>query len=290
MNVLSTTLLLFLTLGFVTTQAQISAPPPDTSQVHLGTRGVRFDRKIKAELTAIKKTFERGRKTSDFERRLINAQYATFRTLTTLALILDRKDVYRSDILREQDMVLSKTNLKADNQKQLLNGITGMYTMYNVIYKMAFATDTVRISELVSIHDSIVHSIHASMPLFQALNTFSRSVYSMSRSVVQAVDTTGHLAGAIVKYDKMYEDGEKIARDEEDRFLNSIYRTFHMHELWAIYSAPADQRKASVMSSALFEATQDDKVKSKVEQIIIAMEYLYRITERLTLNLLRLFL
>lgn len=283
-------ILLLLLFPATTFFAQTPSAVKDSVGGVLPVRGKAFEKTILSDLNTTRKAFQRGRKTPDYERRLINAQLAMFRAMSNMALVLDRQHIYHAEVKKEQQLLLSRAGQRAEPQKQLLSSITGIYTMYNVVYKLAFVEDTVKIGELVAIHDSIVHSIQGSMQLFQALNTFSKSIYSMSRSVVQAVDSTGHLAGAIVQYDKLYEDGEKIALDEEDRFLNSVYRTFHMHELWAIYSAPPDQRKASLMSTSLFTDTRAKSVESKVEQIVIAMEYLYRITDRLVLNLLRLFL
>lgn len=207
--------------------------------------------------------------------RLILATYNCSRTLTTIVRTMDRNDLYADDIREEERRFAREDSTRAGKSGKILNGMLGVYSTYALISRMRFSGDPAHLAALEAIEKRVVATMRPDIPAIEALAAMANGVYHMSRDLVWSFSGDSSLAEGFDVIDENFRNGEQAAESDEDRFLNAIYRSFEVCQLWALLLNPAQRQEISTLSRDMF--TEVKKADTIERQMTVSMDYYQRI-------------
>lgn len=230
----------------------------------------RFVRALDQVESSVKKTI----KLSDAD-RLVNAEYATFKTLAILIRSLDSSSVVHGEVREEEARLLKEDSTRVGPAGKITNGMLGLYSLYGLLYRMRFAHSHERLETYDSIQAGVRATIRPDVPAIEAVAAMANGMYRMALRIVEDIDREHAYAGQFEVIAGQYEDGAKSAETDEDRLLNGIYRTFEVSQVWALYLDPTGKEELSNLNRELYSATKS--AEGIGAQLAVGMEFLYRI-------------
>jgi hypothetical protein len=206
--------------------------------------------------------------------RLINACYAADRTLGTIVRAMDRNDLFSAEIREEDRRFVREDSTRLGKAGKTVNGVLGIYSCYGLMYRMRFGHDEAAMAELDRRETALKSKMRPKIPAIEALAAMSDGIFHMARAIVGSFAPDSMLAGGFEVIEQNYADGQKAAESDEDRFLNGVYRTFEVCQLWALLLDPSKREEISKLNQQMFaEGKSADTVE---RQMTISMLYFYK--------------
>ncbi|PLX32479.1 MAG: hypothetical protein C0600_02545 [Ignavibacteria bacterium] len=208
--------------------------------------------------------------------RLITELYSLFNTLTVTARALDRDSTFATYILTEREKFSEAEQLRSSDAGRIMNGMTGTYAMYALLAKMKFYGQAEKQAEIQKIHDATVKTFKPEIPAVEAAAAISDACYSLTELIMEEIDSEGHFVGAFEHIERQYNQGVSVAKSEEDHFINGMFRTFEISQLWAMSLNAERKEDISKMNSGV--STESARAEDVGTQMAIAVKYLYLIS------------
>jgi len=233
---------------------------------------------LRKELFEIQRRRDADDRSEGLEGMIVDLQ-ALFHTLTVTARALDRSKMFTNDIETEISRFNSANHSSAEESSRMLNGLRGTYSMYAMLAKMRFLGRDDAQRRIQEIHDSAVEDFGPESKPMQTAAAAAHAYYMLMRLIMRDVDTDRIYDEAFQQIDQRYREGKEVARTDEDRYINGMYRVFEISQLWAISLSPSLMNEVSEMSSLLAHNIAD--AANVGEQLVWATEFLYRISLRI---------
>lgn len=209
-------------------------------------------------------------------KRLITELYSLFNTLAVTARALDRDSTFAEAIQNEQNRFSEAVRTRDTDAGRIMNGLTSCYGMYALLAKMKFFGQTAKQNEIQNIHNMTIKMFKPEVPALKAAAAIAEACYNLTELIMLEIDSDGRFAGAFEHIERQYNQGLSVAKSEEDHFLNGIFRTFEISQLWAISLNPEREDAISSANTGVGnESAQADDVGT---QMAIAVKYLYLIS------------
>ena len=237
------------------------------------------------ELREIKKFHDSGPEEDD-AKIMIHAATSLMRTLAVTAKALDKDEVFRQDIDREIQR-FEKENLQRDDLAgKIMNGMVGIYSMYSTLGKMKFLGSPEGQEKIQSIHDSTVAKFHPDIQAIEGAARVAESCYKLSKLIMQEIDSEDLYSEAFLQIQSQFEKGLDVAMTPEDRYVNGMFRTFEVSQLWELFLDPPKRDNISDLNTSLQSMISgSDKIGT---HMAIATEFLYRISYMIAVSTVQL--
>jgi hypothetical protein len=226
--------------------------------IKLAELGYRPDEKLKTSLKAELLDIAQQRKRNESDDpipTMINELSSLFRTLSVTARALDRSEAFRKDITEGIRRFRETDRSRKGEAGKIMNGMTGTYEMYALLAKMKFLGREDKQKEIQEINDRTIKSFRPEVP---------------------AIEAAAAIAEAFKQIERQYQQGVQVAKKEEDHFINGIYRTFEISQMWAIALNPTREDDVAKMSAGISDETAE--AENVGTQMGIAVRYLYFIS------------
>jgi hypothetical protein len=260
--------------------------PPSTTADSIRTRKSFEEKstKLKTALDRVMASMESSAGMEDAD-RLIHAEYSYFKSLSVIARSLDVDDQFRGEINEEEKRLAREDSTRAGQAGRITNGMLGIYSMYGIVYRMHFGYDEAKMKILDDINRSVIAKMRPKIPAIEAVAVMSASVFKMSLAIMRDIDRDSLYAASFELIEQQNEEGNTAAETDEDRFLNGLYRTFEVSQLWALSLDPSKRVEISELNKKLAAETQ--KSGSIARQMAVAMEHLYKIHDFIARRILQ---
>lgn len=241
--------------------------------------GYRADPVLKDSLQEKLAEIIRWRKTAPRDEpleRMITELYALFNTLTVTAAALDREERFRSEI-RKEIAQFNSTNIEQDDDAgSIMNGMTGVYSMYALLAKMKFYGQEEQQAVIQEINDETAATFKPDIPVVKAAAAIADACYTLTLMIMDNIDSEDRFDEAFTQIERQYTHGRQVAKREEDHFINGIFRTFEISQIWALSLNPDRRDDVSKMNQGVSdESAEAEKVGT---QMAIAVKYLFLIS------------
>lgn len=237
------------------------------------------DPKLKAELQKELKQIIAARsaaKRPDEIQSMIADLQSLFKVLTVTARALDKSGGFSKEIQNEISRFRSSDQRVKDDAGRIMNGLTGVYGMYAILAKMRFVGRAEQQQQIQGIHNATAAMFKPDIQAVRAAAAIAKSIYMLSMMVMRDIDSEGLYIEAFEQIDARYQDGNKVSEMDEDRYINGVFRTFEVSQLWALWMNPTQRAKISDLTGEI--ASKSSQAGSVGEQMSVATEYLYRIS------------
>lgn len=250
------------------TEAPTSLPPRTGGDPEL-------KRHMLSRLEDIRKDNVSGDRSSEIQ-TLITELSALTRALGVTARTLDRDGAFRGEIEGELRKFSQTARNETEDAGRIMNAMTGVYTMYALLAKMRFIGDTARQKEIQEIHDNTITSMRGDTPAVKAAAAIAEACYLLSGMIIRDIDSEHRYDKAFEQIDHQYEQGAAVAKKQEDTFINGMFRTFEVSQLWLLSINP----KAGDVITDLNARVQEDSAEATNlgMQMGIAAKYLFQIS------------
>jgi hypothetical protein len=238
-----------------------------------------------ATLDQVKNTMAATKDMPDAE-RLIHAEYATFKALAILIRTLDTSAIVQKEVGEEEQRLIREDSTRAGQAGKITNGILGIYSLYGMLYHMRFGQNQSKLDAYNAIHKDVVEKLRPGILAIEAVAAMSKGIYEMAKTIVDDLDRQDIYANQFEIVEQQYEDGVKSAETDEDRFLNGVYRTFEIAQLWALYLDPSSKEEISQLYREMYSATK--RSEGIGPQLAVATEFLYKIHDMVARRSIRL--
>ncbi len=237
------------------------------------------------ELRAIKRFRDSGPEEND-AKIMIHAATSLMKTLAVTARALDKDEVFQQDIDLEIQR-FEKENLSQDDLAgSIMNGMVGIYSMYSTLGKMKFLGNPEGQAKIQSIHDSTVAKFHPDIQAIEGAARVAESCYKLCTLIMEEIDSEDLYTETFAQIQLQYERGLDVAVTPEDRYINGMFRTFEVSQLWGLFMDPPKRQDISDLNTSL------QKMVSGSEKIgthmAIATEFLYRISYMIAVSTVQL--
>jgi hypothetical protein len=228
-----------------------------------------------AELEDIRRENGAGDRSSEIQ-TLITELSALTRVLGVTARTLDRDGSFRADIESELRKFSQTAERETGDARRIMNAMTGVYTMYALLAKMRFVGNTDRQQEIQEIHDETIAAMRGDTPAVKAAAAIADACYLLSSMIIRDIDSEHRYDKAFEQIDHQYEQGASVAEKQEDTFINGMFRTFEVSQLWLLSINP----KATAVITDLNGGVQEDSANATNlgMQMGIAAKYLFQIS------------
>jgi|GEM_PF-1892309 len=208
--------------------------------------------------------------------RMTTELYALFNTLTVTATALDRDGRFRSDIRREITQ-FNATNMENDDDAgRIMNGMTGVYSMYALLAKMKFYGNEEQQAVIQEINDETAATFKPDIPVVEAAAAIADACYTLTLMIMDDIDSENRFDKAFTQIERQYTHGKQVAKRREDHFINGMFRTFEISQIWALSLNPERRDDVSQMNQGVSdESAEAEKVGT---QMAIAVKYLFLIS------------
>ena len=208
--------------------------------------------------------------------RMITELYALFNTLTVTAAALDREGRFRSEI-RKEIAQFNSTNIEQDDDAgSIMNGMTGVYSMYALLAKMKFYGQEEQQAVIQEINDETAATFKPDIPVVKAAAAIADACYTLTLMIMDNIDSEDRFDEAFTQIERQYTHGRQVAKREEDHFINGMFRTFEISQIWALSLNPDRRDDVSKMNQGVSdESAEAEKVGT---QMAIAVKYLFLIS------------
>lgn len=233
-------------------------------------------KELLARLESIRKDNAAGKRDSEIQ-TLITELSSLTRALGVTALALDRSGAFAEEIEGEISK-FEKTDRqkKEDDAGRIMNGMSGVYGMYALLAKMRFVGQAERQQEIQEIHDETVSALRGDTPAVKAAAAIAEACYALSSMIIRDIDSDHRYDKAFEQIDRQYQQGSNVANKQEDIFINGMFRTFEVSQLWLLSINP----KASELITQLNAGVSEDSERATNVgmQMGIAAKYLFQIS------------
>jgi hypothetical protein len=157
-----------------------------------------------------------------------------------------------------------------------MNGMSGVYGMYALLAKMRFVGQAERQAEIQEINDETVSALRGGTPAVKAAAAIAEACYALSSMIIRDIDSDRRYDKAFEQIDRQYQQGSNVANKQEDIFINGMFRTFEVSQLWLLSINP----KASELITELNARVSEDsgQATNVGMQMGIAAKYLFQIS------------
>jgi hypothetical protein len=247
--------------------------------IKLAELGYRPDEKLKTSLKAELLDIAQQRKRNESDDpipTMINELSSLFRTLSVTARALDRSEAFRKDITEGIRRFRETDRSRKGEAGKIMNGMTGTYEMYALLAKMKFLGREDKQKEIQEINDRTIKSFRPEVPAIEAAAAIAEACYDLTHMIMTEIDSEGRFTEAFKQIERQYQQGVQVAKKEEDHFINGIYRTFEISQMWAIALNPTREDDVAKMSAGISDETAE--AENVGTQMGIAVRYLYFIS------------
>ncbi len=227
------------------------------------------------ELRSIKMFHDSGPEEND-SKIMIHAAASLMKTLAVTARALDKDEVFRQDIDLEIQRFEKEDLSRDDLAGKIMNGMVGIYSMYSTLGKMKFLGNHEGQARIQIIHDSTVAKFHPDIQAIEGAARVAESCFMLSKLIMEEIDSENLYAEAFAQIQSQFEKGLDVAVTPEDRYVNGMYRTFEVSQLWALFLDPPKRQEISDLNTSLQSMISgSEKIGT---HMAIATEFLYRIS------------
>lgn len=264
--------------AFPSPSAADTRPRPASAPVHAMQKrpSPGEAKRMRKELDRIRAEFNKNRK-KDAPKRLISAEYSAFRTLAAIVRMLDKSKSFTADIDAEVRNFETEDRERPADAGKIANGMSGMYSMYGLLYRMRFENDPDRLRTLEQMNDSVIARFAPGRPAIDALAVISENMYRIAKDMLRNIDLREAYTAEFNAVEEQYINGVGRAESPEDRFLNGIYRTFELSQIWAMFLEPTTRKEIVELNREMIK--DNEKITTIESQLALGMEYLYRILD-----------
>jgi hypothetical protein len=237
------------------------------------------DPKLKADLQKELKQIIAGRNAAqrpDEIQSMIVDLKALFHVLTVTARAFDKQGDFTNEIQAETGRFRKSDASVTDDAGRIMNGLTGVYNMYAILAKMRFVGREEQQQQIQGIHNATAAMFKPDIQAVRAAAAIARSVYMLCTMIMRDIDSEGLYIEAFEQIEDRYKEGNKVSGMDEDRYINGVFRTFEVSQLWALWMNPAERSKISGLTGEI--AAKSARAESVGVQMSVATEYLYRIS------------
>jgi hypothetical protein len=237
------------------------------------------DPKLKAqlqkELKQIMGMRDAAQRPDEIQSMIVDLQ-ALFNVLTVTARAFDKQGDFAKEIRAERDRFRNSNANVKDDAGRIMNGLTGVYNMYAILAKMRFVGRAEQQQQIQGIHNATAAMFKPDIQAVRAAAAIAKSVYMLCTMIMRDIDSEGLYIEAFEQIEDRYKEGNKVSGMDEDRYINGVFRTFEVSQLWALWMNPAERNKISNLSGEI--AAKSARAESVGVQMSVATEYLYRIS------------
>ncbi len=242
--------------------------------------------RLSAEMNQITLSYGKTNATEPTD-RIVKAEYGIFRLLTVAGRVLDKQGLFLEEI-DEHARQFNEGDKKSNRiPNKIVNGVTAVYTMYGTLasmYALDPSKEQVR-QELGAIRAQVQSRMHAKIAAMEITATMAMASYKMLHIMLREADAEHVLTESLEGVQKAYAEGDRLAQTDEDRFLNGVFRTFELSQIWAFVVDPvAKEDIQKVLNDVIMKSQKADKID---EQIAIAAEHLYDMTHLVAMGLVK---
>lgn len=232
-------------------------------------------RQLLERLEDIRRRNEAGTRGSEVQ-TLITELSSLARVLGVTARVLDRDGAFASAIDEELDRFEKGMRTREDEAGRVLNGMTGVYGMYAMLAKMRFVGSAEKQAEIQDIHDRTVTALRGDSPVVETSAAIADACYELSAMIIRDIDSEGRYQKAFTQIERQYEQGVRVANKREDVFINGMFRTYEVSQLWLLSINP----KATDLITELNAGVSEDSgnATNVGMQMGIAAKYLFMIS------------
>ncbi|MBR9978214.1 MAG: hypothetical protein KFH87_09015 [Bacteroidetes bacterium] len=240
-----------------------------------GTEGTPVKEQLLARLERIRAEHRNANRSSAIATLISELRYLS-RTLAVTAHALDTDMEYHHEIEAIVSRADSLDRVRTDDAGNVMNGMLATYEMYALLAKMRFIGRTDEQNLIQEIHDEAIRKLQPEIPVVDAAAGFADACYSLSRMIIDDIDSESHFESAFEHIEHQYAQGKRVAGSEEDHFLNGIFRTFEISQLWLLALNPRMTKDVSEMNSGI--SSESAEATNVGTQMGIAVKYLYHIS------------
>jgi hypothetical protein len=148
--------------------------------------------------------------------------------------------------------------------------------MYSILAQMKFSGRQDMQKRIEEIHKETSAKMRPDIPAIEAAAKIAESNYLLTEMIMKEIDSDSLYAGAFEQIADQYARGEQLAQTDEDRFLNGMFRTFEISQLWALFLDPSQRSTLSEVNNELL--SRSAAAENVGTQMALSVEYLYRIS------------
>lgn len=232
-------------------------------------------RELLAQLEQIRRANEAGKRDNEVQ-TLITELSALARVLGITAEVLDRDGAFAAEIGEERRRFSEGTRARSDDAGRILNGMSGVYGMYALLAKMRFVGSEEKQAEIQDIHDRTVETLTADSPVVEAAAAIADACYELSGMIIRDIDSEARYEKAFAQIELQYRQGARVASKREDVFINGMFRTYEISQLWLLSINP----KATDLITELNAGVSEDSgsATNVGMQMGVAAKYLFMIS------------
>ncbi|MDH7515747.1 MAG: hypothetical protein QHI48_07735 [Bacteroidota bacterium] len=268
------------------TQDTRPVPTPDSS-AHRAvdtTNLSREKRELLRMLDQVRRTVGRPSDTLDAERMVVST-YASFHALFALARAWDRDGAWKEQIDTRYRTFLHEDSLRRGQDGKIINGMLGIHEMLQTLYSMRYSGDERRMSVIDTMDRRLSRLSTRRVQGMEFIAQLAEDIYVLTKGIFEDLDRNHVYEEHLRQIDQSFSEGLKAAESEEDRFLNGMYRTFEVCQLWALSYDPAKRGELQeVYKRMIGETTRREGIG---HQMATATEFLYHILDRIAASVIQ---
>lgn len=231
--------------------------------------------KLLTELESIRNFNLKGDRSSEIQ-TLITELSSLCRTLAVTAYALNRGGAFTGEIDSDLEKFNSADRSRSDDAGKIMNGMSGVYGMYALLAKMKFVGQKEKQAEIQTIHDQTIETLKPDAPAVEAAAAISDACYELSTMIIRDIDTEKRYEKAFEQIDRQYQQGVRVAKKQEDFFINGMFRTFEVSQLWLLSINSGASEKISELNDGV--SSESAEATNVGMQMGIAVQYLFLIS------------
>jgi hypothetical protein len=236
-------------------------------------------------LDSVQKNLKRAPREDAFG-HLARYSEAAFTAVSCLAVCFDAKGIYEEDIQDELASFRKQLgNKDALIKDRLKNSLFGIYGLNAILYKIRFHEDTARINDLLKQHEVTLKCLKSDNSLFSFLHYLGNGAFNYLYATLYTLDSSKDFRSDLANNVFQYTHGEQVARNEDDRFLNDVYRLYELMRLWGVLQGGKTAEQFKDLQAE--QKKRIDALDNPRMQIAVGMEYYYKAADYLSRALLK---
>ncbi len=241
--------------------------------------GYRPDAELKQQLQAELLDIAQSRKANASDEAIptmINELRSLFRSLSVTARALDRSGSFGGEIRAQIARFDAADRKEGRDGAKIMNGMLGAYEMYALLAKMKFLGQADRQKDIQEINDITAQNLRPGAPAIEAAAALADACYNLTLMIMLEIDSEQRYAAAFTHIERQYKQGMEVAKKEEDHFINGMFRTFEISQLWALSLNPDREKEVSEMNQGV--SSESAEAESVGTQMSVAARYLFFIS------------
>jgi len=255
----------------------------DTSSAPLTDASLSKENKqyLLSMLEQVRTTVGSSKDTLDAD-RIINASYAAFQVLTALAMAWDSDQALEVAIEEKRRIFIREDSLRKGQDGKIINGLLGMHEMAQLLYSMRYAGNSEKMALIDEMGAEIRKLSAARVQGIEFVARLADNIFILLREIFQDIDREKSFAGHFEQIAQVYQEGKAASVTDEDRFLNGIYRSFEVCQIWSQFLEP--QKRAEIKDLHTRLISETSRREGVGHQMATGMEFLYRALDRITVT------